>query len=296
MKTSLLIAIGLLIGVAAYGQDYYEKFKKLLLDKDTLGQRNLLEEWKNKNSNDPELHTSYFNYYVQKSVSEMIRLDREPGAGQNLKMVDSSKQVVGYLYGETNYNPKYLSLGFEVIDKGINKFHNRLDMRFGKIHMLSQVNNYDSFTDEIVKTIDYSIKNKNNWQWTLNESVEEPKEFLLGNIQTYINTLFDVGDEQAKNIRRIAEATLNNYPGHVVSLSNLGISYILENNYSKALEPLLTAEKKSPEDAIILGNIAYLYLHLKENKKAIEYYKKVIQFGDNDTKSFAERQLKEIKD
>ena len=44
----------------------------------------------------------------------------------------------------------------------------------------------------------------------MNEAVDEPKDFLLDNTQTYINDLFDLGHSQAKNIRRIAEATLKN--------------------------------------------------------------------------------------
>lgn len=296
MRTTLILSIGLLLATNVHGQDFYERFKKLLTDKDTVGQRTLLQEWDKKNSNDPELYTCYFNYYVQKSISEIVRLDNKPGTGESLQITDSTKQVVGYIYGETSYNPKYLNLGFDIIDKGINKFPNRLDMRFGKIHMLGQVNNYNSFADEIIKAIDYSAKNKNKWLWTTNESVREPREFLLDNVQGYVNRLFDIGDAQAKNIRRIAETTLNNYPDHVISLSNLGISYIFENNYSKALDPLLKAEKKSPEDAIILGNIAYVYVNLKDNKKAIVYYEKVLLFGDDNAKSFAEQQLKKLKE
>lgn len=295
MKTILIIT-GLLFGATVYGQDYYEKFKQLSADKDSVGQRHLLREWEKKNNKDPELYTCYFNYYVQKSMSEVIRLDSDPGTGKNLQIIDSAKQVVGYIHGETSYNPQYLNPGFEIIDKGIAKFPNRLDMRFGKIHMLGQVNNYDSFTDEIVRTIAYSAKNRNKWQWTLNEPVKEPEGFLLDNIQTYINNLFDLGDGQAKNIRRIAETTLKNYPDHVVSLSNLGISYIFENNYTKALDPLLMAEKKSPDDYIILGNIAYVYVNLKDNKKAIEYYEKVSQFGDDNAKRFAEQELKKLRE
>jgi tetratricopeptide repeat protein len=295
MKTSLTVTIALLIGSTVYGQRYFEKFKKLSTDKDTLGQRTLLKKWEKENSNDAELYTCYFNYYVQKSMTEVIRLDSRPGNGENVQLTDSTKKVVGYIHGETSYNPKYLNLGFDIIEKGITKFPNRLDMRFGKTHMFGLIKNYDAFTEEIVRSIGYSVQNQNQWLWTMNEAVDEPRDFLLDNTQTYINDLFDLGDSQAKNIRRIAEATLKNYPDHVVSLSNLGISYIFENNYSKALEPLLTAEKKSPKDGIILGNIAYAYLNLNENKKAIEYYEKVIRFGDDNTKRYAQEQLEKLK-
>ena len=295
MKRILIVGLGILTGTIAFGQNNYEKFKTLLADKDTVGQKNLLRDWEKKDNNDPELYTCYFNYYVQMSMNEVIRIGNDPGTGENLQIMDSTNQVVGFMYGETTYNPKYLNLGFEVIDTGIEKFPNRLDMRFGKIHMLGQINNFDSFTDEIVKSIDYSNKNKNKWQWTLNEPVKEPKDFLLDNLQGYVNNLFSREVGQSRNIRRIAEATLKIYPNHVVSLSNLAVSYIFENNFSKALDPLLTAEKKSPKDPIILGNIAYVYLNLNDNKKAIEYYEKVIQFGDDNAKRYAEQQLRELR-
>ncbi len=80
----------------------------------------------------------------------------------------------------------------------------------------------------------------------------------------------------------------------MVSLSNLGVSYLMEDNYNKALDPLLAAEKKSPQDEIILANIAYVYTNLKKNKKAIQYYEKVIRFGSDDAKRFAEEKLKEL--
>ena len=88
---------------------------------------------------------------------------------------------------------------------------------------------------------------------------------------------------------------MKNYPDHVESLSNLAISHILENNYSKALEPLLAAEDRSPQDPIILGNIAYVYLNLEDKKKASEYYQKLVEFGDDNARRFAEQQLNKMK-
>ncbi|MEJ0029874.1 MAG: hypothetical protein WDO15_05680 [Bacteroidota bacterium] len=176
MKTILTIATLLSFATTAYTQDYFENFKKLLSEKDTLGERNLLAEWKSKNDNDPELYTSYFNYYVQKSISDIIRLDGNPGVRESVTVTDSTNRVVGYIYGETRYNPKYLDLGFESIDKGIEKFPNRLDMRFGKIHMLGQAKSFDAFTSEIVRSINYSVINKDQWQWTMNEPVDKPKD------------------------------------------------------------------------------------------------------------------------
>ena len=46
----------------------------------------------------------------------------------------------------------------------------------------------------------------------------------------------------------------------------------------------------------MLGNIAYVYTKMKDNTKAIEYYKKVIQFGDAETKSFAQEQIDKLSE
>lgn len=296
LKLAGITGIGLLWSITASGQTNFEKFRQLTNDKDTLGQRMLLTEWSETTPDDPELYVSYFSYYIYKSRNEKIRPVNNPGRGKYLPLKDSTGQINGYMYGEATYDPDYLIPGFERIDEGIQKFPDRLDMRFGKIHMLGQIHDYDSFTTEIVKCISYSGVNKNAWLWTLNEPVKNPKEFLQTNVQTYVNHLFSYGDVQAKNVRRIAEETLRVYPDHIMSLSNLGITYILEENYEQALEALLKAEKKSPKDAVVMGNIAYAYSKTKDNEKASEYYKKMIKFGDADARSFAQEQLNKLSE
>lgn len=295
MKFLLACTIGLVTLTSLNAQNYLQKFGELRASKDTVAQRILLDEWERQNSDDPELYTCYFNYYVQMSRVEIVRMDKRPVGSENLQLKDSTNNVVEYLYSETKYRSKNLDAGFEMINKGIAKFPNRLDMRFGKIYMLGEIDNMDAFAEEIIKAIDYSVVNSNHWQWTMNEAVQEPRQFLLDNIQTYVGELFNMGEDQARNIRRIAEATLRNYPDHSISLSNLGISYIFENNYTEALKPLLAAEVKAPTDAIVLGNIAYVYMALNDKKKASEYYRKVIKYGNDDARRFAEEQLELLK-
>jgi hypothetical protein len=110
MRGILIISIGLLLTTSVHGQDYFKTFKTVSANKDSAGQRKLLQEWEKNNSNDPELYTCYFNYYVQKSISEQIRLDNAPGTGKNLQITDSANQVVGYLHSETIPNISILAL------------------------------------------------------------------------------------------------------------------------------------------------------------------------------------------
>jgi tetratricopeptide (TPR) repeat protein len=283
----------------ATAQSYKQQFNDLFSKEDTLEQRQLLEKWEKSDANDPELFVSYFNYYATVSKKEVITLGNDPKDKEALQLMDqdtSKKEPAGYLYSNTHYEPDLLKKGFEWIEKGIAKHPNRLDMRFGHIYMLGQLEDYEKFTKEIIKTVDYSAVNKNKWTWSEGKPVEDdPKEFMLSSIQGYQGQLYDTeNDDLLDNMKRIAEAVLKHYPDHVESLSNLSIVYLLNKQYDKALEPLLKAEKINAKDAIVLNNIAHAYKLKGDNKNSIKYYERVIQHGDDRAKKYAQKQIDEL--
>jgi tetratricopeptide (TPR) repeat protein len=276
----------------SFGQDYQKQFAEFCEKKDTLAQRKLLEEWKQSNPNDPELFTSYFNYYFFLSKHEILGLETKPNNGESLTLLDSNNQAVAFIVGNTFYDETLLNKAYEVIDKGIEKFPTRLDMRFGKIYALGQNENWIEFSKEIIKTIHYSDKVKNNWTWTNNEAVKDAETMFLDGIQGYLNQLYSTEDDSLlKPMREISEIVLIYHPKHVESLSNIAITYLLTKNYKQGLKYLLKAEKINPEDAIVLNNIAYAYKALENKKKAIKYYKKTIKYGNNNEIESAKQQI-----
>ena len=279
----------------ATGQTFNQQFRDLLSKKDTVGQRILLEKWEATNQNDPELYVAYFNYYVQKSRKEIVRLDNNPNGSSALQIMNndtSKKDPVGYMYSEITYEPELLKKGFFYVDKGIEKFPTRLDMRFGKIYMYGQIQDFASFTNAIVLTIDYSMVILNKWTWTDNKPVENPQNFMLGSLQDYQVQLYNTGNESLlDNMRKIAETVLKYYPDDVESLSNLSVTYLLKKEYDKALVPLLRAEKLAPTDYIVLSNIAQAYKLQGDSKNAVVYYKLVIINGDDQAKEYAKSQV-----
>lgn len=276
-----------------------QQFNELVSKKDTVGQKELLEKWEKTDNNDPELFVAYFNYYVIKSKNEIITLGQNPKGKDVLQIMDqdtTKKEPVGFIYGDTYYNPDLLSKGFEWINKGIEKHPNRLDMRFGKIYMFGQIEDYENFTKEIIKTIDYSAINKNKWTWADSKPLDDPKEFMLSSIQNYQIQLYNTeNDDLLENMKRIAEAVLKYYPDHIESLSNLSIVFMLQKQYDKALEPLLKAEKLNPKDYIVLSNIAQAYKLKGDTKNAIKYYELTIKHGDEQAKKYAQGQIDELK-
>ncbi|MES2593498.1 MAG: tetratricopeptide repeat protein [Bacteroidota bacterium] len=281
------------------GQTFKQQLNDLVSKKDTIGQQQLLEKWEKADSNDPELFIAYFNYFVIKSKKEIITLGKNPKGEDVFQIMDqdtTNKKPVAFMYGDTHYDTNLLSKGFDWISKGITKHPNRLDMRFGKIYMFGQLEDYEKFTTEIIKTIDYSNVNKNKWVWADNKPYEQTSKYFLGDIQNYVLQLYNTeNDALLDNMKRIAETVLKYYADHIESLSNLSIVYMLQKQYDKALEFLLKAEELGPQDYIVLSNIAQAYKLKGDNKHAIKYYELTIKHGDEQAKKYAQGQIDELK-
>lgn len=102
-------------------------------------------------------------------------------------------------------------------------------------------------------------------------------------------------DELLKNMREIAQTVLKYYPSHIESLSNSSITYLVEKKYEKALVPLQKAEEINPKDFIVLNNIAYCYKEMNNKDLAIEYYEKVIEYGDKRAVEQAKKEIEKLK-
>ena len=297
-KVTLLIFGLTLVFNQVFGQTFKQQFNEFVSKKDTLGQQQLLDKWEKSDSNDPELYIAYFNYFVKKSVKEVVTLGQNPEGNDVLQIMDkdsSKKEPVAYLYGDTYYDQNILKKGFDYIDKGLSKYPNRLDMRFCKIYLLGQIENYEKFTVEIINTIDYSHVNKNKWTWADNKPLGDPENFMLSSIQDYQLQLYNTeNDNLIENMKRIAEAVLKYYPEHIESLSNISIVFMLQKQYDKALDTLLKAEKLNPKDCIVLNNIAQTYKLKGDTINAIKYYKLTIQYGDDKAKNYANGQIEEL--
>ncbi|MBU7570201.1 MAG: tetratricopeptide repeat protein [Flavobacterium sp.] len=295
MKKTICLAL-FFLSISAYCQDSYKNFQDALKANDTTKQLQILTQWEKSNAKDPELYTSYYNYYFSKSRQEVVSIDKENKGKESLKLVDSTGNVAGYMGSSIVYDTYFLKKAFESIDKGISKFPNRLDMRFGKIYGLGLNKDYEAFTKEIIKTIEQSGKNNNKWLWTLNKPVDDPENFMLGNIQSYVEQLYNTGnDNLLKNIKRISETVLKYNPKHVESLSNISIFYIINKEYDKSLQYSLKAHQINPSDAIVLGNIAYTYKEKGDKANAIKFYKLTLEHGDESAKQQAQKALDKLK-
>ncbi len=284
--------MALFVATCIWGQDFEEQFNAAFQEQDTTQQRAVLMEWEREEPQNPELFTSYFNFYFRLAQQEVMTLTKEQPNGEYLTLEDSTGKTTGYMVSNMSYQMDTLVKGFEKIDQGIALHPNRLDMRFGKIHVLGLVESWPALTEEIVKAIQYSAQNHNQWTWTHGEKRDEGENFFLSALQDYQLTLYNTNDDALlMNMRTIAQEVLKYYPNHVESLSNLSITYLLTKDYDKGLEALLKAESIKPGDGIVLSNIAQAYKLKGDISNARRYYAKMLELEDPQAVAFAKQQI-----
>lgn len=290
----LVLTFSLFLVHAVNGQDYRERFAKLFDAKDFKGQYALLQAWEKAAPDDPELYVSFFNHYVFKSRQETFGLTTAQPKGSSASLSKNGK-VVGYLGSNVIFTKEDFDLAISYIDKGIAKFPNRLDMRFGKTYALGQIEAHERVRDEILRTLEYFGGGKNPWAWRDGTPLDKPKDFMLKAIQDYVVGLFNAGDSEAQYIKPIAEAVLRSWPDHVESLSNLSVVNMLNGKYDEALVSLKKAESIAPNDHIIIGNIAFCYYNKRDKANATAYYERLAKLGDEQAIKGAAAKLAEIK-
>jgi tetratricopeptide (TPR) repeat protein len=279
------------------GQSNLQQFFQLTSKKDTVGELKLLQKWQAEKNNDPDLYIAWFNYFFQMSMKEVVRLDADTSKKTPIKITDPvSNKKAGVIYGDMYYDPVIIEKGVQYIDKGIEKHPTRLDMRFGKVYAYGKTGDYEKFTAEIVRTIDYSDVIKNKWTWKENKPLESPKNFFLGTIQSYQVQLYNTGnDSLLKNMLTIATEVLKYYPDNIESLSNASVVYMIFKRYDKAVEALLRAVSLAPTDYIVLSNLAHAYALIGDKANAIKYYELTFKYGNQEAKETATRQIEELR-
>src|ERR1041385_5198411 len=98
MPKHLLVFFLLLIGSQTFPQGFKADFDKVLKEKDTTAQLQLLRNWQKANPKDAELFIAYFNYYFFASRREVIALTDSTNGLESLEVRDSAGiNTVGYL-------------------------------------------------------------------------------------------------------------------------------------------------------------------------------------------------------
>jgi tetratricopeptide (TPR) repeat protein len=256
-----------------------------------------LQLWESKEPNNPEMFIAYFNYYIHRNKSSGISIDRERwGEGPTMAITDpQSGEIAGYMNEATQYDTEDVLIAVEYLDRGLTIAPNRLDMHFGKIHILNEIGRYKMAGNGLFDTLVISKKINNKWLWADNEELEDGEPVFIYSIQDYYSLWLNAATEESyEQVKLCAEKQIEQYPEYIHAYNILGVYYSMNKQLQEALKYYLQAETIDPNDCIVLINIGRTYAGMNNKQKAQEYFNKVLEIGDEQYKQYARNYLNQL--
>ena len=291
MKRLLLITATILLSssctlsekiIKDYAQKSHDEYSVLMEKKNYTEAFKILEKWKFFDNKNPELYIDYFNLYLSEGTESGISIDTERNNNEtSIELADpKTNQIVGYINGYTNYNQEHLTKAIISLNEGINYSRDRLDMYFGKIHVLNEVGDYKTASSTIQEVLKQSIINKNNWLWSKNEKIDDGERVLLDSLNDYYAEWINIRNDQSlEALLNTSTLQVDLYKNNTYGYNFLAYYYILKDQKIKAIPLLLIAEKIDPNDLVVINNLARLYEDTGNKIEAAKYWDKIIMLG-----------------
>jgi predicted Zn-dependent protease len=257
-------------------ENYREQYLELFENGRLHELPDLLEKWEKSEPENPEVYIGYFNYYCNLDASESTVMGEMPDGRYGL-------------YAKLEYNKNNVYKGITYLDKGLSYAPNRLDMYWGKIELLFEIEDVKAAGDALAALIEISPNYNNSWVLGGGRTVRDGEAYFLNYLNRYYSIfLNDPQGEAANAILNCATRQIKIYPENTYAYNVLAVYYIDQNDFETALGHLLAAEKADGTDCIVLLNIGRLYAELQNNTAAKEYFDKVIEIGDADEQDAAQ--------
>ena len=298
-KRMLLGAALLALAMAAGAAEDKAGYIKLLNDGKMEELQSYLESWKSKAPEDPELCIGFFNYYLNMARSERIVFggQKPPRKGDYFEIADSDTgKKVGYMYGEVDYDPEYAGKALAVINEGLQRAPDRLDMRFGKTRLLAELRAYEAEKDYLIRTLERHDANRGAWYWSDGLPFEDGRAGFIDALHDYIREWFELQSPAALGYARDLSARLiASCPDSVVAYNDNALAHAQLGDLPSAERSFLKAYELDGSDYVVIGNLAYLNEVKGDKAAAIRFYELLLAAPNRQLVDRANRRLAELR-
>lgn len=254
----ILVAAPFVLSAEDFKAQYLELLKGERYDELVL----LLGKWEKAEPKNPELYIAYFNYHFNRGRRSVQTMGQAPD-GRYL------------MYTKREYDPEHAKAALASINKGLSLAPNRLDIHFGKVRLLAELGDLKAQKEAIVAVLEQSTRNSNRWMWANGIPISEGEASMFAGIEEYLGEWFERFAETGPYLKEVAELETTLYPKNPWGWNILAGYYREVGDFRNALVSLQKAEILDPQDGVVVANIGQCYVMLKENEKALEYFKKL---------------------
>lgn len=266
----IIVILAILPIYTVIAEDFKGQYLQLLNEQKYEELLQYLEGWEKAEPKNPEVYIAYFNCWARTGMKSELAFGPRNVGSKNIFVKENVYKGIEYLNTGLGYAP------------------NRLDMYWGEIETLFEIEDQAAATDALYRALEASKKNKNKWLLANNNPVKDGEAYFLGYIMRFYETLIETkNSEVAERLKKCLEYQIKAYPKDLMAYNILAIYYITNGDADNALKYFLSAEKVNNKDAVVLFNIGRVYAEMGQNDKAREYLNKVIIYGTESEKNAA---------
>lgn len=234
-----------------------------------------LDEWAKFSPDDAELWPARFNFYINRSYSDMLYLSTDTIPEGMALMLSNDDGLAGSIQSIKRWNPVDFDAAILVIEQGIKEHPDRLDYRLGEKSAFVHSKKWDKAVDVLCDALEYQYTMKPKWLWTNGEDIPND-DLLIQVVMEFVQDMYAANRGADEQIYRLIDKTLQYDPDNFMIINIKGALQVAEKDFDGALKTFEHALSLSPNDEVILSNIAYTN-ELKGNKQeAIKIYQQML--------------------
>ena len=248
-----------------------------------LGVETVLNAWEKADSTDINMLFGRFRYYLAKAESTSIVTKFEKkylGMNPILQLKDSLDRTV-YYYQEISYDDELFGQAMKQIDKAIQLYPDRLDLRTTKanMYMSYEKGSPDMALSYLKALADEGAKRSKDWNY---EGEMQNKEFFVAAMQEYCYSFFAFGTPSSKDAFLNLSQHLNKlFPDQVDFINNIGSYYLVSEDYKTALKYYSKVLKVKPDDSTAIQNSVLAARKMANKKLEIKYLQMIMKYSSD---------------
>ena len=282
-------------------KDFQDRYDLLVskLGPTGVGIETLLDRWAAAYPDDVQMLTGKFSYWFSKSQTlQLVPKDQQKFLGENPTVVlkDSTGANVNY-FQETMYDDVLFGEAQKALEKAIQLYPDRLDLRFLKVASLIgyEKESPDMALSSLKSLMIYNATQHPKWEYPGVEKVDN--EFFSAALQEYCYLFFRYGTPATyEAFKELSQQMLTYEPKNVLFLDNIGSYWLVARKDNKtAMKYYSKVLKIKADDLTAIKNIIILARNSNNVKLEKKYLPLLIKYTqDEKEKIAAQARLKSL--
>lgn len=282
-------------------KDFQDRYDLLVskLGPTGVGIETLLDRWAAAYPDDVQMLTGKFSYWFSKSQTlQLVPKSQQKFLGENPTVVlkDSTGANVNY-FQETMYDDEMFGEAQKALEKAIQLYPDRLDLRFLKVASLIgyEKESPDMALSSLKSLMIYNATQHPKWEYPGVEKVDN--EFFSAALQEYCYLFFRYGTPATyEAFKELSQQMLTYEPKNVLFLDNIGSYWLVARKDNKtAMKYYSKVLKIKADDLTAIKNIIILARNSNNVKLEKKYLPQLIKYTqDEKEKITAQARLKSL--